>query len=60
MSNLIYINMLYYYPKGGQLCYTTNFHVARKAMNIAMGRDWPVIAMLGPNKVNKFKAKFKK
>jgi hypothetical protein len=52
--------MLYYYPKGGQLCYTTNFHVARKAMNIAMGRDWPVIAMLGPNKTSKFKAKFKK
>ena len=51
--------MLYYYPKGNQLCYTTNYYVARRAITLAMGRDWPVVGVLSANKVAKFKPKFK-
>lgn len=52
--------MLYYYPVGNKLCYTTNYFIARKRMSEVMGRDWPVIGTMGANKVAKFKQKFKK
>lgn len=52
--------VMYYYPVGNELCHTTNYVLARKRMSEAMGRDWPVIARLSPNKVAKFKPKFKK
>lgn len=52
--------VIYYYPVGNVLCYTTSYYVARKKMSLAMGRDWPVVGVLSPNKVAKFKPKFKK
>ena len=50
--------IVYYYPVGNVLCYTTSYVLARKRMAQAMGRDWPVVGVLSANKVAKFKSKF--
>lgn len=52
--------VLYYYPVGNKLCYSPDYILARRAMNKALGRSYPVIAKLSAKAVSKFKPKFKR
>ena len=51
---------MHYYAVQGKLVCTPSFIVARRGLMREMGKDYPVVEQLSPNKVAKFKPKFKR